>query len=254
MQYSKAFIEALQFMWGAGFLSPGGADEVALMLDGHSIAGLRVLDIGAGLGGIDALLVTQHGASEVVGLDVEPLMVELAGEFIARNNLADRVRFVLAEPGPLPFPGESFDAVFSKDALVHVADKAALYREIRRVLRPGGQFIAADWLWAEAAAEAPVVHAWLSGGPLDFAFTTPGEAEEELKRAGFQEVRIVDRSTWLRESNRAEVEILSGPARANLAEKVGEELAAQRLHSAKGRQAALDGGYLRPSHLFARKP
>jgi len=52
MRYSKAFTDALQFMWGEGFLSPGGPDEVAHMLQRDSVLGRRVLDIGSGLGGV----------------------------------------------------------------------------------------------------------------------------------------------------------------------------------------------------------
>jgi hypothetical protein len=53
MQYAKDFTDALQFMWGDGFLSPGGPEEVAEMLAGIDLSGKRVLDIGSGLGGID---------------------------------------------------------------------------------------------------------------------------------------------------------------------------------------------------------
>ena len=70
MQYSKTFTDALQFMWGKGFLSPGGPEEVDDMLRGEVVTGRRVLDIGSGLGGVDLLLVERHGAGEVVGIDV----------------------------------------------------------------------------------------------------------------------------------------------------------------------------------------
>src|SRR5262249_46771557 len=49
MQYSKEFTEALQFVWGKGFLSPGGPEEIAAMLQGHPVAGRRILDIGCGV-------------------------------------------------------------------------------------------------------------------------------------------------------------------------------------------------------------
>ena len=51
-----------------------------------------------------------------------------------------------APPGPLPFADASFDIVFSKDALLHVPDKDALFAEIFRVLKPGGVFAASDWM------------------------------------------------------------------------------------------------------------
>lgn len=254
MQYAKAFTDALQFMWGEGFLSPGGPEEVAQMLAGRAVAGKTVLDIGSGLGGIDALLVERHGAARVIGIDVEAQLVEAARGLIAGKGLQDRIRIDLVAPGPLPFPDACFDVVFSKDAMVHIPDKAALYAEVLRVLRPGGRFIAADWLWAPGAEQSPVVTAWLSKGPLKFAFTTPDEAAEAMRRAGFHDVRISDQRAALQASNREEVAALEGPKFAPLAALVGEEMARSRLAGAHGRQGALDSGDLIPSHLFGTAP
>ena len=254
MQYSKAFTDALQFAWGEGFLSPGGPEEVDAMLRGHDIRGRRVLDIGSGLGGVDILLAARHGAAAVVGIDVEEPLIEAARALVARRGLADRIAFQLVEPGPLPFPDRSFDMIFSKDAMVHIADKAALYGEVLRVLRPGGSFVAADWLWADNAERSPIVQDWLSMGPLSFAFTTPAQAAAAMRAAGFAAVAVSDRRRLLQESNREEVTLLEGPARERLAAIVGEEMALSRLASAHGRQRALDSGDLIPCHLSARSP
>jgi phosphoethanolamine N-methyltransferase len=254
VQYSQAFVDALQFAWGEGFLSPGGPDEVAALLAGETLAGKRVLDIGSGVGGIDALLVASHHAAEVVGIDVEPLLIANARALIDRRGLAGQVSFRPVEPGPLPFADVTFDVVFSKDAIVHIPDKAALYREALRVLRQGGRFLASDWLFAKGAETSPAILAWLAGGPLTFAYVTPEEALEALAQAGFEEAAIVDRSATIRALNRAELGVLEGPARQRLAALVGTEMAEQRLHSARGRQAVLDRGVLRPCHLKGRKP
>jgi phosphoethanolamine N-methyltransferase len=254
MQYSKAFTDALQFAWGEGFLSPGGPEEVEDMLRGHDIRGRRVLDIGSGLGGVDALLVSRHGAAEVIGIDVEEQLIDDSRALISRQALADRIKFLLVEPGLLPFTDRSFDMVFSKDAMVHIADKAALYHEVLRVLRPSGSLIAADWLWAENAEQSPVVQDWLSIGPLKFAFTTPAQAAAAMRAAGFAAVSVSDRRRLLQESNREEVKLFEGPARERLAAIVGEEMALSRLVSARGRQRALDSGDLIPSHLSGRSP
>ena len=253
MQYSKAFTDALQFMWGDGFLSPGGPAELAEMLQGHDILGKRILDIGSGLGGVDALLVNEHGAGEVIGIDVEEQLIEVARERISRQRLGDRISFQLVDPGPLPFPDCSFDVIFSKDALVHIADKPALYREMIRVLRPGGSMIAADWLWAEGAESSAVVQAWLSKGPLKFAFTTPAEAFRALEEAGFVDVSVINRRHLLQQSNREEIRLLEGAAQERLVALVGKEMASSRLASARGRQNALDSGDLIPSHLSGRR-
>lgn len=254
MQYAKAFSDALQFMWGKGFLSPGGPEEVREMLTAQDLRGKIVLDIGSGAGGIDVLLAAEHGAKEVVGIDVEPRLIEEARELVREKGLEDRIRLDLVEPGPLPFADQSFDVVFSKDAMVHISDKAALYVEVMRVLKPGGSFIAADWLWAEGAGTSPTVIDWLSKGPLKFNFTTLPEAEAALSKAGFESVSVIDRRAALQASNRREIEALEGPALQQLAAVVGEEMAKSRLAGARGRQGALDSGNLIPSHLSGRKP
>jgi phosphoethanolamine N-methyltransferase len=254
MQYERRFTDALQFMWGKGFLSPGGPEEVKEMLRGCSIAGCRVLDIGSGLGGVDLLLAKKYDAAEVIGIDVEPQLIAAAEDNIAAEGLQDRIRFRLVREGPLPFPEACFGAVFSKDAMVHISDKAALFTEVARVLGPGGFFIAADWLWAEGAGDSPAVQSWLLATPLKFAFTTVPEAREAMGRAGFADIAIEDRRALLQAANREEVEILSGPARSQLADIVGKEMAEARLASALGRQAALDSGDLIPCHIRGRKP
>lgn len=253
MQYAKTFTDALQYVWGPGFLSPGGSEEVAEMLEGLDIRGKHVLDIGSGLGGVDLLLVARHGAAQVIGVDVEEQLIDSARALAADAGLSGAARFQLVGPGPLPFADGRFDLVFSKDAMVHIPDKAALYADVLRLLKPDGGFAASDWLWAEGAEDSPVVRAWLAKGPLKFAFTTPAEAREALERAGFAEVRVSDRRRLLQASNRKEIAFLSGPDRDRLAAIVGEDMALARLESARGRQAALDAGDLIPSHLFGRR-
>jgi phosphoethanolamine N-methyltransferase len=241
-------------MWGKGFLSPGGAEEVHEMLAGFDLVGRSVLDIGSGLGGIDVLIARDHGASEVVGIDVEPQLIAAARELITTHGLAETIRFQLVSPGPLPFPAACFDVVFSKDAMVHISDKQLLFAEMMRVLKPGGFFTGGDWLWRERAAESPAVKAWMAAVPLNFAFTTLLEAESAMRSAGFRDIRIEDRRRHLQAANLKEVEALTGEARTRLAALVGEDMANSRLASARGRQAALDSGDLIPCHLKARKP
>jgi hypothetical protein len=62
MQYAKDFTDALQFMWGEGFLSPGGPEEVAELVADIDLSGRRILDIGSGLGRVDVLLANAHGS------------------------------------------------------------------------------------------------------------------------------------------------------------------------------------------------
>ena len=61
--YDKAAIDFLEELWGDGFLSPGGKDEVNRVLEGIDLRGLRVLDIGSGSGACAILFVSEHGAA-----------------------------------------------------------------------------------------------------------------------------------------------------------------------------------------------
>jgi ubiquinone/menaquinone biosynthesis C-methylase UbiE len=254
MSYDKTFIDGLQFMWGKGFLSPGGPEEVRDVLNGHDIGGLNVLDIGSGLGGIDILLVKQFGCGHVTGIDVDENMVAAARELVAAEGLSDRITFQKVMEGPLTFPDASFDIVFSKDSMVHVHDKPGAFREVLRVLKPGGKFLASDWLFAEGAATSPVIKIWLPDNLLNFAFTAPVEAEAALRAVGFSDVECTDRRSVIQASTRETIRMLEGPKFGALVELVGEASALDRRSAAKERLAALDSGDLIPTHLKALKP
>ena len=78
--YPPKLITMLEAVWGQGFLSPGGPDEVARIIGTHDFTGKTVLDIGCGAGGIDLALVQNHGAGYVLGIDVEdPVLARLQG-------------------------------------------------------------------------------------------------------------------------------------------------------------------------------
>ena len=136
-EYDDGMQALLQIMWGEGFLSPGGAAEVACLLEGSDIAGCTLLDVGCGLGAIDEILVRDYHAASVVGIDIDPSLLAGMQVRIERARLTGRIRGLRVTGGPLPFADEEFDVVFSKDSLVQIPDKPAIFAEVLRVLRPG---------------------------------------------------------------------------------------------------------------------
>jgi ubiquinone/menaquinone biosynthesis C-methylase UbiE len=98
-------------------------------------AGLDVLDVGCGQG-IDLARYARAGA-KVTGVDLTPRHVELARAHLAAAGLSGTV--VQGDAERLPFPDDSFDRVSSNGVLHHTPNIEAALREIRRVLRPGGE-------------------------------------------------------------------------------------------------------------------
>ncbi|MGH3770864.1 MAG: class I SAM-dependent methyltransferase [Pseudonocardiaceae bacterium] len=101
--------------------------------------GLRVLDVGSGLGGPARYLARKH-AVEVTGLDLTEEYVRVATSLTRRAGLARLARFRQGSATNLPFPDGSCDRVCMLHVGMNISDKAALFSEIRRVLVVGGIF------------------------------------------------------------------------------------------------------------------
>ncbi len=251
--YPPRLIAMLETLWGEGFLSPGGPDEVARILGNHDLGGLSVLDIGCGAGGIDVALVQRHGAAHVTGIDVEDPVLDRARTLVARAGLADRIDLAKVSPGPLPFGDARFDVVFSKDSIVHIPDKTALMTEVFRVLRPGGWFLASDWLIGTEAI-SPAMAAYVAAEGLDFGMATPARYEAAMRAAGFEAIETVSRNTWYRQQARLELERLRGIEGEQAAARVGRDFVAQNIGIWERMIPVLDSGEHCPTHLRAQRP
>jgi phosphoethanolamine N-methyltransferase len=253
-EYDSAMQTLLQLIWGDGFLSPGGADEVAYLLEGSDIRGCKVLDIGAGLGAIDQLLVTQHGAGSVVGIDVDPVLLQQMDARIARAQLGDRIKGLCVAPGPLPFESASFDVVFSKDAIVHIPDKVALYADIHRVLRPGGRFIASDWLRGGTGEYSSEMMEFFRIEGVTYNMATLEQCAGAVTQAGFANVEVRDRNGWYAALAQRELHSMEGELRPVIIERIGPERAEHFVANWRQLVVVLRRGELRPGHLKAVKP
>jgi arsenite methyltransferase len=125
-------------------LSCGRALDVAAPREGED-----VVDLGCGRGGDvgrAAELVGPHGSA--TGVDASDRMLAAAAEALAGRSNA---RVVKSDLGAVHLPDRCADVVVSNCAINHATDKLAVYREVRRLLRPGGRFAVSD-----VVSEAPL--------------------------------------------------------------------------------------------------
>jgi phosphoethanolamine N-methyltransferase len=250
--YGDDFIAKLELLWGDGFLSPGGADEIAELFRDEDLSGASVLNLGCGLGTMDRILARDHGAERVLGVDIETQLIERAQAAAKRDGLEDRVTFQLVAPGPLPFPDGSFDVVTSKDAIICIKDKRAVYGELLRVLKPGGRLIVSDWFGGTPPFSAEM-RAWMDSAPGHYFMVTLADTAAMLEDLGFVDVRSRDRNDWYVTMVRREEAEMRGAKRAQLIELFCEAEAQAWAERVAKKAAAVAMGDLRPGHLWARK-
>ena len=115
--------------------------EVIGRLD--ATAGQRVIDVGCGLGGTARNLAALHGCT-VVGVDITPEYIEIARQLTRMVRLEGIVAFEVTEATRFPFADRSFDGALMLHVGMNIPDKAAVFAEVKRVLRPGGFFAVYD--------------------------------------------------------------------------------------------------------------
>lgn len=149
----------------------------------------RLLDVGSGIGG-PARYFARHFGCKVTGVDLTPEFCALARHLTGLLGLESQVDFQLGDALAMPFAAASFAGAYSMNVSMNIADKDALYAEIRRVLQPGG------WLMLSEIARGP-------GAPLDYPtpwaasdatsfLATPEETRRGLEAAGFEVLALRD--------------------------------------------------------------
>lgn len=182
--------------------------------DPITLAGLRpgqtVLDLGSG-GGIDAFMAARQvgPAGHVIGVDMTPEMLAKAERNKAQVGLSN-VAFRHGYIENLPVDDESIDVILSNCVINLSPDKAVVFREAYRVLRPGGRLAVSDMMTRGlfAAEDRANLSAWAGcvTGAEDVAVYAAA-----MRAAGFADISIVDKAEPAVEL--ADLPAESGPAR-----------------------------------------
>ena len=179
----------------------------------------RVLDVGCGLGGAARFVAGKFGC-HVTGIDLTPEYVELAGFLSEKTGLADRTDFKTASALQMPFADAAFDGAITFHVAMNIKDRAGLYRETARVLKPGATLCIYDVMkgsdegvrfpvpWAESAENSHL--------------TSAAEMQELLHTAGFRVTETEARSQFAIDFFRARLASTAPPPALGLHLLTGE--------------------------------
>jgi len=143
----------------------------------------HVLDVGCGLGGAARFVASKYG-SHVDGVDLTPEYIETGNVLCGWVGLDDRVKLQQGSALALPFEDATFDGAYMLHVGMNINDKAALFREVNRVLKPGAQFGVYD-IMRTGAGDLTYPMPWASDDRASFLETSE-TYREQLQQAGFK--------------------------------------------------------------------
>ena len=195
-----------QFGWGDSFhfaqRRKGENFKASIRRHEHFIAdelkltsGLLALDVGCGVGGPLCEIARYSGAG-VTGVNNNAYQVAKAERKLSKEDLADRCSIVKADFMQIPIGNNIFDAAYAIEATPHAPDKAGVFHEIYRTLKPGGLFAGFEWCLTDRFDPDDEIHRKLEmgievGNGLPDIATTE-EVTTALTRAGFEVLETKD--------------------------------------------------------------
>ncbi len=150
-----------------------------------NLDGAKLLDLGCGLGGAARTLAYEFGA-EVTGIDLVEEYIQTAKMLSDRLGKNGQVIFRQGNVLDIPFDEATFDVVWSQHVTMNIEDKARMFAEVRRVLRPNGH-IAVYEICAGPATPPHFPVPWASDPSINF-LAEPAELKQILVNAGFKEI------------------------------------------------------------------
>ena len=158
-------------------------EEVAGLMQAGPAA--HLLDVGSGIGGPARYFARRFGC-RVTGIDLTEEFCDVATHLTRLTGLQQQVRFETADALAMPFADASFDGAYSMNVSMNIADKPRLYREIRRVLKPGGWLLLSELARGEGP-ELDYPTPWAASAATSF-LSTPDATWRGLTDAGFEVV------------------------------------------------------------------
>nr|ALS04694.1 phosphoethanolamine N-methyltransferase 3 [Pseudodiaptomus poplesia] len=190
-QYSKNGILRYEKIFGRTFVSTGGEKttrKYTEMLDLKP--SMQVLDICCGTGGSAFFMAREYEVS-VHGVDLSTNMLQLANNYRAEMEpeVKHRVQFHEEDVTKMSYPREFYNCVYSRDAIMHIPNKLALYKKFYETLKPGGKVLVTDYCIG-SRDYSPKFGEYLKD--RGYHLVTVDEYRQILVDAGFKEVKAID--------------------------------------------------------------
>lgn len=199
-KYYDLVTDFYEYGWGESFhfapRAPNESFAASLARHEHFLAhilglrpGMRVVDLGCGVGG-PLREIARFSGARIVGVNINAYQLERARTLTDEAGLGHRAEFLLCDFMNIDAPANSFDAAYAIEATVHASDKAGVYGEVFRVLKPGGCFAAYDYCLTDRFDPGDPSHVRIrtdleTGGALPF-IARPDEVDNALRQVGFE--------------------------------------------------------------------
>ena len=251
--YDQRNIDTMELVYGRGYLSAGGDEEVFRILEGINTTGGQVLDIGCGLGGAAVAIASRYDPAAVIGFDIDPIVLDRAERLVSESNLEEKISLVSGEPGPLPFPENRFDVVYVTAVSCHMKDLGGFFSDVLRLLKPGGWIAGSEWMRYDDKKSFEDFDNLLRQRGLKFYFVDENTFSAALEDAGFTQLELRDRTKAFTEYSRSGLERIKNKLANKLKTNLGENDYQQFLHWTETRYKGFAHGGLMQQHFRARK-
>jgi len=203
-QYTRQSIEKYEAIFGRNFVSTGGLESTQGIVASLNLKPeMQVLDIGSGLGGSAFFMAQEYGV-HVHGLDLSHNMLAFAQERLQELKLESQVRFEYGDI--LDSQVESvYDVAYSRDAFLHIENKARLFEVLYRALKPNGLLFITDYCWGEGQHTDEFLAYVAQRG---YILHTVKEYGNLIAQAGFSDVQAIDKTALFGDYLKIELEHL----------------------------------------------
>lgn len=192
-QYTRKGILRYEAIFGRTWVSVGGEATTRQFVAHLDLKpGMKVLDIGCGIGG-SAFYMARNYMVDVNGIDLSSNMISIAEDYRKEMEPAvkHRTQFYIEDALSMDYPDNFYDVVYSRDTILHIKEKDELFAKFLQTLKPGGRLLISDYCHGDQP-HSNNFKEYVKG--RDYDLHTVKEYGQILEQAGFKDVQALDKT------------------------------------------------------------